>query len=46
MEFYRPIYERGESVLNAEIQGVPPMDLGAQRYWLANFFPFRSESGN
>jgi diguanylate cyclase (GGDEF)-like protein/PAS domain S-box-containing protein len=45
MELYRPVYERGESVLNAEIQGVIPTTPGVQRHWLANFFPFRSESG-
>jgi diguanylate cyclase (GGDEF)-like protein/PAS domain S-box-containing protein len=34
MEIFRPIYERGEPVLNVELQGR-----------LANYFPFRSESG-
>lgn len=45
MELYRPVYERGEPVLNAEIHDVAPAAPGIQRYWLANFFPFRSESG-
>jgi diguanylate cyclase (GGDEF)-like protein/PAS domain S-box-containing protein len=45
MELHRPIYERGEPVLNAEIRGPDPASPGDQRYWLANFFPFRSESG-
>jgi diguanylate cyclase (GGDEF)-like protein/PAS domain S-box-containing protein len=45
MELYRPIYERGEPVLNAEIHGVAPAAPDTQRHWLANFFPFRSESG-
>jgi PAS domain S-box-containing protein len=45
MELYRPVYERGESVLNAEIQSVAPMGPGVQRCYLANFFPLRSESG-
>ena len=45
MELYRPIYERGEPVLNAEIHGAAPTSPGIQRHWLANFFPFRSESG-
>jgi diguanylate cyclase (GGDEF)-like protein/PAS domain S-box-containing protein len=44
-ELYRPIYERGEPVLNAEIQGAAPAAPDVQRYWLANFFPFRSETG-
>ena len=45
MELYRPIYERGVPVLNAELHGVAPTSPGIQRHWLANFFPFRSESG-
>ncbi len=44
-ELHRPIYERGEAVLNAEIHGVTPASPDVPRYWLANFFPFRSESG-
>jgi diguanylate cyclase (GGDEF)-like protein/PAS domain S-box-containing protein len=34
MELFRPIYQRGEPVLNMEIKGS-----------LASYFPFRSESG-
>jgi diguanylate cyclase (GGDEF)-like protein/PAS domain S-box-containing protein len=34
MELFRPVYERGEPVLNVELNGR-----------LANYFPFRSESG-
>jgi len=34
MEIFRPVYERGEPVLNVELRGQ-----------LANYFPFRSESG-
>jgi diguanylate cyclase (GGDEF)-like protein/PAS domain S-box-containing protein len=34
MELFRPVYERGELVLNVELIGQ-----------LANYFPFRSESG-
>jgi diguanylate cyclase (GGDEF)-like protein/PAS domain S-box-containing protein len=45
MELYRPIYERGEPVLSAEIHGVAPTAPGIQQDWLANFFPFRSEAG-
>jgi PAS domain S-box-containing protein len=45
MELYRPIYERGEPVLNAEIDGTAPTAPDARRHWLANFFPFRSEAG-
>ena len=44
-ELYRPILERGEAVLNAEIGGVPSLAPGGHRYWLGNFFPFRSEAG-
>ena len=45
MEFYRPIYERGVPVLNAELHGAAPTSPSVQRHWLANFFPFRSETG-
>jgi diguanylate cyclase (GGDEF)-like protein/PAS domain S-box-containing protein len=45
VELYRPIFERGEPVLNAEIHGFAPAAPDTQRHWLANFFPFRSESG-
>jgi diguanylate cyclase (GGDEF)-like protein/PAS domain S-box-containing protein len=45
LELHRPVYERGEPVLNAEIQGVTAAAPDAPRYWLANFFPFRSEAG-
>jgi diguanylate cyclase (GGDEF)-like protein/PAS domain S-box-containing protein len=45
MELYRPIYERGVPVLNAELHGPAPTSPGVQRHWLANFYPFRSESG-
>ena len=45
MELYRQIYERGEPVLNAEIDGAAPTAPSVQRYWLANYFPFRSEWG-
>jgi len=34
MEIFRPVYERGEPVLNVELEGK-----------LANYFPFHSESG-
>ncbi len=45
MELHRPVYERGEPVLNAEIHGTTPAAPGVPRYWRASFFPFRSETG-
>lgn len=45
MELYRPVYERGEPVLNVELQGPTPNGPGVQRRWLANFFPFRAKTG-
>ncbi len=45
MELYRPVYERAEPVLNVELQGETRKEPGVQHYWLANFFPFRSETG-
>ena len=46
LELYRPVYERGEAVLNVELLGVTPSDPGTERHWLANFFPFRSDTGD
>ena len=45
IELYRPVYERGEPVLNVELQRPVPDRPDMQRQWLANFFPFRSKSG-
>jgi len=45
MELYRPVYERGEPVLNIEIHGATPKEPGVERHYLANFFPFRTETG-
>jgi diguanylate cyclase (GGDEF)-like protein/PAS domain S-box-containing protein len=45
LELHRPVYQRGEPVLNAEIHGVTPAAPGVPRYWLASFLPYRSESG-
>jgi len=45
MELYRPVYERGDPVLNVELHGETPKEPGVKRHWLANFFPFRAESG-
>ncbi|MGP0090655.1 MAG: EAL domain-containing protein [Xanthobacteraceae bacterium] len=45
VEQHRPICERGEPVLNAELHGPSPKAPGAPRHFLANYFPFRSESG-
>ncbi|HEY1936095.1 MAG TPA: EAL domain-containing protein [Acetobacteraceae bacterium] len=45
MELYRPVYERGEPVLNVELDGPAPTGPAARRRWLANFFPFRSPTG-
>src|SRR5580700_10937555 len=43
MELYRPVYERGEPVLNVELPGPTPVGADAQRRYLANFFPFRAK---
>ena len=41
----RPVYERGEPVLNVELHGQTPKEPGVKHHWLANFFPYRSETG-
>ncbi|MGA2816097.1 MAG: EAL domain-containing protein [Xanthobacteraceae bacterium] len=43
---HRPIFERGEPVLNAEVQGASPKPPHGERHWLMNCFPLRSESGD
>lgn len=45
IELYRPVFERGEPVLNVEMQRPIPDQPDMQRQWLANFFPFRSKTG-
>jgi diguanylate cyclase (GGDEF)-like protein/PAS domain S-box-containing protein len=45
IELYRPVYQHGEPVLNVELQRPVPDRPDMQRHWLANFFPFRSKTG-
>ena len=42
MEIYRPVYERGEAVLDTEIHGIVARAL---RDWIASFFPAYSVTG-
>jgi PAS domain S-box-containing protein len=42
---WRPVFEKGESVLNVEIQGETPKAPGVQRHWLASYFPVKSAVG-
>ncbi len=42
---YRPVFERGEPVLDVEIEGNTPKEPGHKRNWLGNYFPLRSETG-
>lgn len=44
-EVYRPIFERGEPVLNVEIHGKTPRDPDHERDWIGNYFPLKSETG-
>lgn len=44
-ELYRPIYERGEPVLDVEIHGRTPGDPEADHVWLGSYFPLKSDSG-
>jgi len=43
-EIYRPVLERGESVLNVEIHGVTPKEPGVERDWLASYFPHKGDN--
>ncbi len=42
---YSPVFERGEPVLNVEIQGKTPQNPDQERDWICNYFPLRSEDG-
>lgn len=42
---FRPIFERGEPVLNLEIHGATPRDPGLPRDWIGNYFPLKSDAG-
>ena len=44
-EIYRPVYERGEPVLDIEIHGRTHMDPETDHDWLASYFPLKSDSG-
>lgn len=44
-EVYRPIFERGEPVLNVEVHGRTPKAPDIDRDWIASYFPFKSETG-
>jgi two-component system cell cycle sensor histidine kinase/response regulator CckA len=43
--YLRRVFSRGESILNAEIQGTMRAQSGALRTFLASFHPLRAESG-
>jgi PAS domain S-box-containing protein len=44
-EVYRPVFERGEPVLDVEVHGETPKAPGVERDWLASYFPLRSGTG-
>ena len=44
-EIYRPVYERGEPVLDIEIHGRTHQDPETDHDWLASYFPLKSDSG-
>ncbi|GFO62824.1 PAS domain-containing protein [Geomonas paludis] len=44
-ESWRPVLERGECVLNVEVQGRTDPDDPAQHHWLASYQPLSSEGG-
>lgn len=44
-EMYRPIFEKGEPVLNVEIHGKTPRDPDNECDWIGNYFPLKSETG-
>ena len=44
-EVYRPVFERGEPVLNVAIHGRTSKDPDHERDWIANYFPLKSDTG-
>lgn len=44
-EVWRPVLERGECVLNVELQGMVDYSPDAPRHWLASYQPLISEGG-
>ncbi|MBV9490685.1 MAG: response regulator [Verrucomicrobia bacterium] len=45
IELCRPVYERGEPVLEVELQATSARAPEMPRVWLGSFFPVRSEAG-
>lgn len=44
-ELWRPVFDRGEPVLNVEISGTTAKAPGVLRHWLCNYFPMTSATG-
>lgn len=44
-DLYRPVFERGEPVLDVEIRGRTHKDPENDHDWLASYFPIKSDSG-
>jgi len=45
IDLWRPVFERGESVLNVDLHGTVPGTPGVERDWLVNYFPLRTDDG-
>jgi len=44
-DVYRPVFERGETLLNLDIHGKTPLDPHHERDWIGSYFPLRSATG-
>ncbi|MBF0484080.1 MAG: PAS domain-containing protein [Candidatus Omnitrophica bacterium] len=44
-QLWKPIFEKGEPVLDVEVKGETAKMPGVERYWLGNYFPYRSAEG-
>ncbi|WP_310057740.1 sensor domain-containing diguanylate cyclase [Lysobacter niastensis] len=44
-EIYRPVYERGEPVLDVEVHGRTHQDPETDHDWLASYLPLKSDNG-
>ncbi len=44
-EIYRPVFEKGEPVLEVEVRGVTPKEPDVTRDWLGYYFPLKNDDG-
>ena len=43
---YHYVIESGEAILNSEVHGAVPAEPEVERYWLASYYPLKSDDGS